>query len=123
MDKPATQVKRIRDKGGKFVKGVSGNPKGPEPVQLRKSYAIKNFLLDFFKEKHINTKRFEAWCDRERNLEKFYGWIMNMMPKEMDMKAEGFGQTKIVIVRAGQEKTLKDKENPPQSREEVLKNV
>ena len=97
----------VRAENGRFVPGVSGCPGGGTKAQLSHSYNIKKFLLKFYQEQHIDTGKFENWVNKSTvNQEKFYHWVVGLLPKEMDLKGEGFGnETRVIIVKEKQSGT------------------
>lgn len=83
----------IRNEQGQFVKGVSGNPKGPGMGYKKKLNAIIEAMADTF-DGVGGQKAFESWAINHK--EAFYKMVMQLLPKELKVEQEG-GDTHIHI--------------------------
>ncbi len=97
---PATQEKQ-RDEQGRFIPGVSGNPAGGVPGVRHKATLIKAALFNAF-DRLGGENRLVKWAKESKaNEREFWKMVLSVLPKEMDLKGEGFGDTKILILRDG----------------------
>jgi len=83
----------VRNEHGQFVKGVSGNPKGPGMGYKKKLNAIIEAVADTF-EGLGGQAGFQGWAANHK--EAFYKMVMQLLPKELKVEQEG-GDTHIHI--------------------------
>ena len=96
MANPDKQAKG-RDSKGRFLKGKSGNPEGATVGSKRPGIQVKLAFFKTFADLG-DHKTLTEWA--KRNKKDFYRMVALLTPKEIDMKAEGMAETKIVIIRS-----------------------
>jgi len=84
----------LRNEHGQYLKGVSGSPGGPRPGYKKKLNIIIEAIMDTF-DGIGGQKAFELWASTHR--EQFYKMIICLIPKEMKIQGEGFGDTTIQV--------------------------
>lgn len=99
-ERPQEQVKQ-RDEKGRYLPGVCPNPGGkPKGIKERAS-AIKLAFFEVF-DRIGGVDDLEKWVKRcAKNKAEFYKHLLGILPKELQIEGEGFGDTKIIIVRDG----------------------
>lgn len=90
----------LRDKKGRFLKGVSGHPDGCPKGVKKKTFIVRDYVFDLFDRRHLKTGKFEEWVEHSpRNKEKFYEWVIKGLPKETEISGKlESGEAKIVII-------------------------
>lgn len=95
----------IRNRAGQFVPGHQPLHTGFK----HKASKIKESFCEVY-ERLGGTDGLLAWIKSERhNKREFYKMILQVLPKDIDLAGEGFGDTKIIIVRPSTEKAINDK--------------
>ena len=82
-----------------FKKGQSGNPSGcPKGVKMIRENALKAYFRVF--EELGEWEGLHKWVkESSKHKQTFYSWLIPLMPKEIKLEGEGFGDTKIIIVK------------------------
>lgn len=93
------ETQAIRDERGRYLKGVSGHPSGPRAGYKQKSSLIKEAFCEVFAELGGAGALLKWVKKNSQNERDFYKLILGVMPKEVSLDGEGFGETKIIIVR------------------------
>ena len=108
----------IRDTKGRFMKGSRPNPAGRSVGVRDKANQIKLAFFEAF-EKTGGLEGLIEWIKRDRrNRKEFYKAILTILPKDVDVKGEGFNEeTKIIIIRPGEK--IEDKKDMSGVRERV----
>ena len=103
-----TKQAKKRDDCGRFVKGYTANPGGVPKGTRQKATLIKEAFMDAF-HKTGGLLGLIKWIEESKwNQKEFYKMLLTIMPKDIDIKGEGMGETKIIIIR--------DKENAKRER-------
>ena len=84
----------IRDEQGRFVPGVSGNPKGPGPGYKKKLSRIAEGILAAY-ETLGGDESFAEWAKRNKN--EFYKMISTLLPKETKLQLSGEEGNRIIV--------------------------
>jgi len=95
----------VRDAKGRIVPGsASLNVKGQNAGTRHKGTLIKLAFYEAFN-RIGGMEELVKWINKtETNKKEFFKMLLQVLPKELDVKAEGLNETKVIIVQPKEEK-------------------
>lgn len=111
-----TKTSTQKEHRGKFIKGVSGNPGGMTKGTKHHATKIKEAFYEAF-EKTGGMKGLAKWIESNpSNKRHFYSMILSILPKDVNMKGEGFGGDLHITILRNTDKDKQEAETVTEAR-------